>query len=161
MNLMIVIFSAMLKVLPGDFTINYNFVSGTIGPPNSYKYSVTIDAKGKGVITFTPNQVFDTVWTEKFNVPKKEIKKFAKQLKTSGFYENSWAKKDKYPVGGSVEYLEITANGKKYTIPTFPVDKGNAETVLKSVKTFIPQKLLDSLIAKKDKAIEEYKNKNN
>jgi hypothetical protein len=154
---MIVLCSVMINSLPGDLTINYNFTSGTFAPPYKFQYTVSINSKGEGSISYSPDHIFDTVWTEKFRVPRKNIRKFWKQLKKNDFFANSWVKKEQHPIGGSVEYLEITASGKTYRIPAFPEDKDKADIIISAVKKFIPKEILESFGAKKDKMIEEYK----
>jgi hypothetical protein len=157
MNMMIILFSMMMNSYPGDLVINYFYTSGTVAPPYKYQYNVKINARGEGMISYSPDQVFDTLWTQEFRVSKKNIKKFWDQLYAAGFFKNEWKSLDKHPIGGSYESLEITAKGKIYKIPPFPADKDNAEKFLAMARNIFPKKILEDMNAKKEKMIEEYK----
>lgn len=151
----------MLYTWPNDFTVKYNYVSGTIPPPYHYEYNVSIDAKGNGIISYKPDYVFDTLWTETFKLPRKSIGNFWSLLKKNDFFEKKWTDAEKHPVGGSIEYLEITAKNKIYKIPAFPIEKDNAEKFLKAVRQLISKTAMDILTAKREKYIEKFKAEKN
>lgn len=157
MTLMILTFSIMMNAFPKDFTVTYNYVSGTVGPPYHFEYSVNIDSEGNGTIKYKPDFVFDTIWTETFHLKRKFVKKFWSLLKRKMFFDNEWTDLEKHPVGGSIEYLEINANNKPYKIPAFPTDKEKAEEIYSAVKKLIPESIMDTLTAKKEKYIENFK----
>jgi hypothetical protein len=145
-------------ILPNDLVINYNFKSGTIAPPYRYEYTFSIDAKGNGIIKYKPDFVFDTVWTKTFKLQHKNMRKFWILLKKNDFFTREWAESQKKSVGGSIKFLEVTANGKSYKIPAFPsdTDLDNANKILEATQKLIPQAIMDSLSAKREKCIEKF-----
>jgi hypothetical protein len=157
MSLSLFTLIAVMQLCPKDFAVTYTYVSGSVPPPYHYEYSVKIDAKGNGTITYTPDYVLDTSWTEIFILKKKTIRKYYSFLKKNCFFEKEFTKSKKHPVGGSVENLEITVNGKSYFVPAFPVENEMAEKIIFETKNLIPQNLLDSLSSKRENLIETYK----
>jgi len=147
----------MLKSLPSDFAIAYNYATGTIAPPYKFKYDISINVKGEGTFNYSPDGVFNTKWTEKFHFSRKTMHLLWKQLNESGFFNTSYSDSKKHPIGGSVESLTIIANGKTYNIPKFPDDRESADKIFAIIKKYIPQKIMDTFTAKKQQLIEDYK----
>jgi hypothetical protein len=156
MNIMLFTLGLLMQAWPSDFVVKYNYVSGSVPPPYHYEYSVTIDAKCNGTISYKPDFVFDTLLTETFHLSKKNMRKFWSLLKKNDFFYAEWIQQQKLPVGGSTEYLEIIANNKTFKIPAFPVEKEKAEKILEVARNLFPKSVMDTLSAKREKFIEEF-----
>lgn len=157
MTILIYTMSLFLHAWPGDFAINYTYISGTVPPPYHYEYTVHIDSDGNGSISYVPDYVFDTAWKETFKLDKKSMKRIWRFLKKNDFFNIKWTKADNHSVGGSLQYLDVYADNKSYTIPAFPTEKKNAEKFLAAVKELIPQSAMNTFSIKRDKYIEDFK----
>jgi len=151
----------ILQSIPQDFQLRYEFVSGSVPPPYHYEYVVNIDAKGNGTIIYKPDYAFGNIpnWNEQFIVSADKLELFWKLLEKNKYFKKNWKVPERNPVGGSLVYMEVTANGKKVEISPFTTEKELAEEFRKSAIELVPQNVMDSLAAKRDKYIDEYKKK--
>jgi len=156
MNLFVLIYAIMLQALPSNYTIHYSFSSGTVAPPYKYKYTIDINSKGEGLITYTPDAVLKTSWTEKFVTSKSDIRTIYKYLKSSGSFNKKWTENENNPLGGSTENVKIVAKNQSITIPSFPKEKDDADKIMKMIKKLIPENLINSYTVKKDALVKAY-----
>jgi hypothetical protein len=113
---------------------------------------------------YQPDYDFDNVprWTEPVTVTKQQLADLYALVLDRKLRREKWGNLQDPPVGGSVQWAEITAHGKTHVIPTqlkgFQEDA--AATLYDAVKALVPQATWDKLEAQREQYVQEYQNKN-
>ncbi|HET9496535.1 MAG TPA: hypothetical protein VFR15_20090 [Chloroflexia bacterium] len=104
---------------PADFKVTYEWRAGSMPPPYHYEYTVTVGPGAVGEVRFVPNYPGEgvPVWTEKLDVTPEQIKELYGVVVQQRLLRGDWRELPSPPVGGSVEWAVIEANGQKHTIP--------------------------------------------
>ncbi|MDQ3707629.1 MAG: hypothetical protein M3437_20840 [Chloroflexota bacterium] len=153
-----------MKPQPEDFSVTYEWRAGTMPPPYHYEYSIRIGPGTEGQIVYQPDYDFDKVprWTEPVTVTKQQLADLYALVLDRKLLREKWGNVQDPPVGGSVQWAEITAHGKTHVIPTqlkgFQEDA--AATLYDAVKALVPQATWDKLEARREQYVQEYQNKN-
>jgi hypothetical protein len=146
-------------VKPADFSIVYHWQEGSIPPPYHYEYDIRLGPGVAGEIVFTPDYPGrDTpVWTEPLTISEEQFAKLY-ALMADDVLAREWRKMKQPPVGGSLEWLEVTAGGKQVTVPSFPQKRDAAplRAIYDTLRAIVPSELWDSLMARLAKHREEY-----
>ena len=147
------------KSVPKDFAFEYKWIAGTMPPPYHYEFLVAMDASGSGTITFWPNYPGrdSKPWVEKFAVTPENRERIYRRMQETAVFGQAWRKVENPPIGGSYDWVDVTANGKKYDLPAFPVEREKAKALYKDLVALAPQSLWDDLYARRKKFEEEYK----
>src|SRR4051812_12998157 len=128
---------------PVDFTVNYKWRAGSMPPPFHYEYSVVIGPGTEGKVVYTPNYPSDGVptWTETFSVTSEQLDQLYNLVLAKKVFATNWQRMQDFPVGGSQEWADVTANGREISIPEFvqSPDDVAAGAIYSTVKEFVPQ----------------------
>lgn len=150
--------------MPSDFSVTYEWRAGTMPPPYHYEYSVRVGPGTKGEIVYVPDyKSSDTpIWTEPITVTNKQLTDLYDLVVDRKLLREKWGKVQDAPVGGSVQWAEITASGKTYKIPTElqGYHQTVADKLYEAVKALVPQETWNKLEALREQYQEDYQNKN-
>jgi hypothetical protein len=146
---------------PADFKVSYEWRAGSMPPPYHYEYTVTVGPGAAGEVRFVPNYpgYGVPVWTEKLNVTDEQIKSLYGVVVQQRLLRNDWRELSSPPVGGSVEWAVIEANGQKYTIPSAleDPDAGAVAPLYEMVRDkIVPQATWEKLQRQRQKYEDDY-----
>lgn len=133
-------------------------------PPYHYEYSIRIGPGTQGQIVYRPDYHSDRVptWTEAIMVTNQQLSDLYALVLDRKLLRENWGKVLDPPVGGSMHWAEIIADGKTYKIPSelqgFQQD--SAEKLYEAVKALVPKETWSKLEAQREQYVEDYKNKN-
>jgi len=146
---------------PADFKVTYEWRAGTMPPPYHYEYTVTVGPGAAGEVRFTPNYPGNDVpvWTEKLDVTPEQVKSLYGVVVQQRLLRNDWRELSSPPVGGSVEWATIEANGQKYTVPV-ALEDSDAQAVAPLYEMvraqIVPQALWEKLQGERQKYEDDY-----
>jgi len=127
-------------------------------PPAHYEYNITIDSDGAGVINFYPDypQFDQQAWVEHFKVSKEDCHKLHNLLAENNLFRQTWTEIQDAPVGGSLEWLDITADKVEYNIPSIIEESSVVEEVYEAIRSLVPIKIWKKLISQREDFIRDY-----
>ncbi len=139
--------------VPPDFAVTYSWREGTVPPPYHYEYDIRLGAKGDGEIVFRPDYPGQNtpVWTERFAVPGEQLAKLHELIDATPIMRKKWREMKRPPVGGSTDSLEIVADGKQVSVPSYLSrrDAVALDKVYGAIRAIVPQELWDNLLARR------------
>jgi hypothetical protein len=117
-----------------------------------------------GKVVYSPDYPSDSVpiWTEVFTPTTAQLNDLYTVLRDNNLLRDNWRTMGDPPVGGSVEWATITANGRTHSIPTAldPADnQGPAALYTFITERMVPRSIWDSLEAQRAQYQEEYENR--
>lgn len=140
--------------VPADFELTYQWVAGSMPPPYHYEYMIRLTAAGQGEMVLWPDYpgTGTPEWHEKFTLTATQVGELYQTLSVQGIFTRKWVARLMPPVGGSYDWLEVTANGHKVKTPSFvlPALEKPAEAAYASIRDSVPQSIRDGLQAKRD-----------
>ncbi len=153
-----------MKPQPADFSVSYEWRAGTMPPPYHYEYSIHIGPGEQGQIVYQPDYDFEDVprWTEPVTVTKQQLADLYEMVVDRKLLREDWGNVKDPPVGGSLQWAVITADGKTYEIPTH-LEGFKAEAAARlydAVRALVPQETWEKLETQREQYVEEYQNKN-
>lgn len=157
--LSIIIMTAFISPWPSDLLIKFQFYAGTMPPPYHYEYQFQVNSKGLGDITFYPNYTgMDSVpeWKENFKVDQSSMQAFWNLVDSSNCMKKKWTEPKDTPIGGSVEYLSITANDKTVDIPPFATNDELAESLRNAAKKLLPAHIMQKFMDMRQQYMDQY-----
>lgn len=103
---------------PGDFEILNKWDSGSLPPPYHSELSLRI-SNARGEITFLPDYPSDNTpqWAETFQVNDADLDDLFSLLVETGVFKDIWHEASRYPAGGSMDWMTVSAKGKMHSIP--------------------------------------------
>ncbi len=153
-----------VKPQPADFSVRYEWRAGTMPPPFHYEYSIRIGPGEHGQIVYRPDYESESVptWTEEFTLTEQQLADLYDLVVDRKLLREKWRGTDNPPVGGSVEWAEITAGGKTYDIPRHlqGFQEEAAGRLYEAVRGLVPQETWDKLEARRQQYVEEYQSSN-
>ncbi len=153
-----------MKPQPADFSVDYEWRAGTMPPPYHYEYSILIGPGEQGQIVYQPDYDSENVptWSEEFTVTRQQLSDLYNLVVDRKLLREKWGKVTDPPVGGSLQWAEITAHGKTYKIPSHlqGFQEEAAGTLYEAVRGMVPQETWDKLEARRQRYMEDYQNKN-
>ncbi len=143
---------------PPDFSLKYRWCEGTVPPPHYYEYSIAIGPKNTGEIKFYPDypQHDLPVWVEHFDISSQAWMAIYAQMTTDNLFRQAWTEIQNAPVGGSLEWLDITAQGVEYKIPSMIEEAAEVEQVYEAIRTLVPIKVWKKLMSQREDFIHKY-----
>jgi hypothetical protein len=108
---------------PADFQVVYEWREGSLPPPYHYEYTIRFLPDGAAEMTLTPDYPSEgvPVWTESFTLTPDALDELYAVLVKQKLFTRSWQEEDDPPVGGSVEWITVTANGSQVRLPAFVI----------------------------------------
>lgn len=148
-----------LSVVPKDFSLKYEWRAGSMPPPAHYEYTIRITRDG-GEITFYPDYPSHQppIWKEQFVVPADTLNSFYSLLVDKQILTRQWQSLDDPAVGGSLESLDVTANGGNVSVPC-QLNRHDAallRRVYAALRTLVPPSLWDDLLTRREKFRADY-----
>jgi hypothetical protein len=145
---------------PDDFQAAYHWAAGSMPPPYHYEYSIFVGPGPQGRIVYRPDYDFEgvPVWEESFPVTDAELEALYTLMAEQGMFTRQWQRQSDPPVGGSSEWLDVTAGGTTYRIPTYvePRTAANAQAIFGAISALVPQELWTDLDARRAQYEAEY-----
>lgn len=146
--------------VPADFSFKYEWLEGSMPPPNHYEYLIKVDSNGSGRLEYRPDYegAGTPLWTEDFSVPAEKMAKLYKQMSDTGVFEKNWKESKELRIGGAYGWLEVVVNGKNFSTPSQPVEKDEEKiaTLYDAVITLIDEKVWDKMEDKRQDYIKQY-----
>jgi hypothetical protein len=149
-----------LTTRPADFKVIYEWQEGSLPPPYHYEYTITIQPDGQGEIVMLPDYDTDATpyWVEPFSVTPAALDQFYRLLIDKGLFTQAWQAQADPPVGGSYDFLRITAHDRQIDIPPFviPAQAPSAEAISAAVQGLVPQGIWDKLNAQREQYVRDH-----
>jgi hypothetical protein len=149
-----------LSSRPDDFRIVYEWQEGSLPPPYHYAYTISIEPDGHGQIVMIPDYPSENVptWTETFQVSQAGLDSLYHVMVGQGLFTQDWRAEDSPPVGGSSQYMVVTAHQKTITLPSYlaPAQDSSAEEMFSAVNAALPQAVWDKLNAQREEYVQEH-----
>ncbi|HET6262151.1 MAG TPA: hypothetical protein VFG99_07910, partial [Chloroflexia bacterium] len=128
-----------------------------------YEYTIRVGPGSEGQIVYLPDYQSEGVptWTESITVTSRQLGDLYALVVDRKLLREKWGRVQDPPVGGSVQWAEITAGGKKYKVPTQlqGLQESAAESLYEAVKALVPQATWDKLEAQREQYVKEYQAK--
>ncbi len=145
---------------PDDFALTYEWVEGSLPPPYHYEYVIRLTASGQGEVIMTPDYPADDVpvWTETFSLPADQFDQLYATMAAEGLLTQAWQAQGDPPVGGSSEWLTVTAAGRLIEIPAFvvPAQASRAEAIYAALRSAVPETIWSKLEAQRQEYVEAH-----
>ena len=152
-----------MKPQPADFSVRYEWRAGSMPPPYHYEYSIRIGPGAQGQIAYRPDYESDGVptWTETIDLTGQQLTNLYNLVVDRKLLREKWGGVENPPVGGSVQWAEITAGGKTYRIPTQlqGLQESAAAHLYDAVKALVPRETWDKLEAQREQYVHDYQAK--
>jgi hypothetical protein len=148
---------------PADFSVRYEWRAGSMPPPYHYEYTIRVGPGTEGQIVYRPDYESEGIptWTESISVTGQQLAGLYALVVDRKLLRENWGRVLDPPVGGSVQWAEITASGKTYRIPTQlqGFQESAAAHLYEAVKALVPQVTWDKLEAQREQYVKEYQAK--
>ena len=148
--------------LPVDFNLHYDWQEGSLAPPFHYEYSITLESDGRGELVMIPDYPGEDVpvWVEGFQVDADAMNELYQLMLERGVFTTDWRAQGDPPVGGSFQWLTVSAGGQTVEIPAFPIESQAeaAEAVSAAINRMVPQATWDKLDAQRDEYVATHEN---
>lgn len=145
---------------PADFTVTYEWRAGSMPPPYHYEYTVIVGPGTEGKVVYSPNYPSDNVpiWTETFPVTGEQLDNLYDLVLAKKIFTTNWQQMQNFPVGGSVEWADISAGGKQVSIPSFPQSPTDvaAGYIYGAARRLVPQATWDKLEAQRKEYVDAF-----
>ena len=105
---------------PDDLGFRYSWREGSVPPPYHYEYTISVGPRGDGVVVFRPDYPEEgaPAWEERFRVPESQVAEVYRLMLEARVFAARWETEPDPPVGGSLEWLEVVAQGERHTVPS-------------------------------------------
>jgi hypothetical protein len=148
---------------PADFSFEYNWSEGSLPPPYHYEYLIRLQPVGQGQVVFWPDYPgFAGVpeWVESFSPDSDQLDQLYQIMVDQGLFTEAWKAQDDPPVGGSSEWMAVTAHGQNIEIPAFvlPEQAAAVSEIYTALRSLVPQAIWDKLEKQRQEYVEGYPN---
>jgi hypothetical protein len=143
---------AASSVLPQDLGLKYQWNTGSLPPKHHYAYTVTVDARGQGQVSMQAGYGSSPQWTEKFQVPAKNVYALYQTLRENEFSTRRW-RQAPLPQGSPQRSLVITANKQTFQVQdrVTKTQQAAANEMYDAVRFTVPETVWTKLQAKRQK----------
>jgi hypothetical protein len=132
-------------------------------PPFHYEYSIRIGPGTEGQVVYRPDYPSEGIptWTETIDLTRQQLADLYALAVDRKLLRENWGRVEDPPVGGSVQWAEITSGGKTYKIPTQlqGFQESAAAQLYEAVKALVPQATWDKLEAQREQYVQDYQAK--
>ena len=141
-----------MKAIPEDFRIHYKWREGSVPPPHHYEYSISVGPGGAGRIVFLPDYPSENppAWTETFNIDEERLNALYVLMADKDVFRKHWTEIEDPPVGSALEWLEITAEGENFLVPSAIEETDVVGEVYPFIKALVPRKIWDKLLSQRE-----------
>jgi len=151
------------EVPPGQFSLDYEYRSGSLPPPGHFEYSIHIEPDGRGTMVMRPDYPSDRTptWKETFTVAPEQLDAVHRLLYASGLFmpRPPARRSGPAPVGGDTEWMTVTATGATYEVANLEAS-GQGETAARiyaAVNALVPGRVRESLRARCEGYARDYR----
>lgn len=149
--------------------IIYHYQTGTIPPPNYYRYDLTINSTGFGTLVYYPDYSEMDSWVFALKFSEDDLNKLDKLINDSGVMTESIPSvpDSLLPIGGPLKNLTIVLAQdpnldqapQRIKMPYFPAEgyKEKIESLYNEITKIVPQSTWDEIKTRKDEFIKNYK----
>lgn len=132
--------------------LHYEWREGSLPPPHHYEYRLEVSGD-EGRIELSPDYPGEgrPMWVEPFMVDPELVARIVARMDEEGLLRTGWGdESNPSPVGGSVDWLDLDLDGRRYTIPSW-IARGNekAREILVEVRSLVPEPLWDELMRRR------------
>ncbi|MGD9212915.1 MAG: hypothetical protein PVI90_19175 [Desulfobacteraceae bacterium] len=134
---------------PSDFSISYQFTSGSVPPPYYYEYTISVTSSGQGEIVLTPDHAGESVpqWTQSFELNSQALDEIYNLLVSEEAFTSNWQQPTKPRLGAPSEVVQITSQGEQLQIPAQVIKNQmrSKDKVTKAIKALVPDTVWSTL----------------
>ena len=143
---------------PSDFSFRYKWREGTVPPPYHYEYTISAGPTSAGRIDFLPDypEYNPPTWTETFDLDNDALDNLYALMLNKNMFEKNWTVIEDGRVGGPLEWMEVTAAGKKFLVPSVIEEAAILSQVYDAVKALVPEGIWAALMAKREQFQRSY-----
>jgi len=108
------------KEIPADFSLTYQWDSGSLPPQYHYTYTIQLDAQGNGIFTHQSSYEGEGApppWVIDFQVEQGKIQQLYKLILDKDLLRSGWEEGDLL-LGAQYRILQIVENGRVYQVPS-------------------------------------------
>jgi histidine triad (HIT) family protein len=140
-----------------DFILQYDWCAGSMPPPYHHEYTIRIGLGLQGEIVFYPDYPGQNtpVWTEPFEVSEEALDELY-ALVEERMLNREWMKVEDGAVGGSLEWMSGTVDGKSFRVPSRVEEPEALEPVYDAVKALVPDAIWAKLRAQREQYERDY-----
>jgi hypothetical protein len=138
---------------PDDFSFCYSWREGSVPPPYHYEYTISVWPIGDGIIVFRPDYPEEgaPAWEERFRVSHARLAELCRRMFEGGVFSTQWeTHPEPGPVGGELEWLEVTARGERYLVPQLPLHPEPLRPLYDFIRTLVPEAIWSKLRAQQE-----------
>jgi hypothetical protein len=143
---------------PADFALRYEWHAGTMPPPGHYEYTIQAGPDLRGEVVFVPDypQHNPPIWSEEFTVQEDIWNRLYALLVRKGVLRKPWPEMDRRSVGGSLAWLEVTAQGQSFQVSNQVQGAEKLAEVFTAVRALVPEATWQKLLAQRDEFEQRY-----
>lgn len=139
-----------MKPQTDAITVDYEWVAGSMPPPNHFRYAITGSTAqdGPGELVFVPGYAFESPprWVMPFTVDPPAAQALAQLLDRHAVWTRSWRTRDRSrspAVGGSQRTFRFTNGGAVVSIPEDleSPDRAVVDEIEAAVRALVPEAL--------------------
>lgn len=149
-----------LMIRPDDFALRYDWAAGSMPPPHHYEYRIEVEPDGNGKITFCPDYPFPEapLWIETFTATAVQLDNLYRLMVEMKVFSRAWRRRERGFVGGSREWLSVTAVGHETSIPSALTDSDArfVAELYQAIRTLVPEPTWSKLSAQRQEYEENY-----
>ena len=144
-----------------DFTLQYDWCAGSMPPPYHYEYTIHIGPGLEGEIVFHPDYpgLGAPEWMEPFGVAEESLNALYSLVKEQ-VLSREWVKVEDGAVGGSLEWMSGTVDGRRFRVPSRVEEEEALELVYAAIKVLVPDAIWTKLRAQREQYERDYEEGN-
>jgi len=143
---------------PDDLALRYEWHAGTMPPPYHHEYTIVVGPGQEGGIVYCPDYRADGVpeWHESFAVTAEALDRLYAVMVKAQVFDRRWLAMGRPPVGGDIEWLDVTASGETVRIPAQPEEGEALEPVWQAIRELVPDETWARLRARRKEYMDNY-----
>jgi hypothetical protein len=149
-----------MNAIPEDFSIEYQWIAGSMPPPYHYEFMIRVKASGEGEVIYWPNYsgAGTPEWKENFTATQTQIEQLYQIMENNNLFTEKWQAQERHIVGGSHEFMTATANRKKIQIPAFviPEQTDRVKKIYDALRVLPPKNIWTKLGAQRQEYMDKY-----
>jgi len=149
-----------MNTIPVDFTVEYQWIAGSMPPPYHYEFMIRINASGQGEVIYWPDYSGEGTpeWKESFTVTQAQLEQLYQVMESNNLFTEKWQAQERHIVGGSYEFMNVTANSQRIKVPAFvfPEQQNRVKQIYDAIRLLPPKTIWDKLGAQRQDYMDKY-----
>jgi hypothetical protein len=133
----------MTDTRPEDFAVRYRWETGSLPPPYHYEIDLTLgpDDEGRLALQLGYSAEEEPPRIRAFDLPAGALDELYARFGELKLLRGGWQPEKDPPIGGSLEWMEVTAGGKTVELPAFVRGKRgeDAAAAYEAVRALVPE----------------------